>query len=506
MEPIHKARIFDIAAGMGVSLESSITTVNARSLELLKRSKESFRNFIDSATPSIYVIDINKDVVLPLIEAYNLTVPSTVLEKEILEAIDKIVHKVSVEDFTKVIEDANTKASTKLKVLGEGKSSHLEYRNVFYTLGKDISVLFNTRVNLILTNPEKIGLPNKFVFIGKSFEGIKGNLNKAINSVLRKYTEDKKASYGNVMAAGHTSVALPDNTYGTNTPATQEALFKLEAAGVVKSNLIEFNTFTDEFVKKVPLFINSSITFSENFTPTAKTLLNIGFTFIVPMDTIANSASGSAEVKAIKDLIGTIVIPGIAEAMKSRLTWLKNSIKSVRGSPTIPEYIASVLAATIVGTKASTSVYSDTKSTKINLPSLALPKIKLKLNKNPNSSKVIVTNSTLVSEVSLSSLLAYINRYLQHVVSGNMGDGNESRILNFRTGRFAASAKVERLSESRAGMITAFYSYMKNPYQTFEPGFAQGKPDSRDPKLLLSTSIREIAATKVGNRLRAISV
>jgi hypothetical protein len=87
-----------------------------------------------------------------------------------------------------------------------------------------------------------------------------------------------------------------------------------------------------------------------------------------------------------------------------------------------------------------------------------------------------------------------------------MGDGSEKKILNYRTGRFAASAKVESLSESRAGMISAYYSYMRNPYRTFEPGGAQGQIRSRDPKLLISKSIRDIAATKVGNQLRAISV
>jgi hypothetical protein len=33
---------------------------------------------------------------------------------------------------------------------------------------------------------------------------------------------------------------------------------------------------------------------------------------------------------------------------------------------------------------------------------------------------------------------------------------------------------------------------MKNPYQTFEPGFAQGDPN-RDPRNVINQSIREIA-------------
>lgn len=36
------------------------------------------------------------------------------------------------------------------------------------------------------------------------------------------------------------------------------------------------------------------------------------------------------------------------------------------------------------------------------------------------------------------------------------------------------------------------YTYMKYPYQTFEPGFAQGST-FRDPRLLIGQSIRELA-------------
>lgn len=111
---------------------------------------------------------------------------------------------------------------------------------------------------------------------------------------------------------------------------------------------------------------------------------------------------------------------------------------------------------------------------------------------------------------SLAALQVLLDKHLQDVISANMGDqgypGGQRKILNYRTGRFAASAKVARLSQSREGMITAFYTYMKNPYQTFEPGFRQGSPKTRDPKLLISKSIREIAATLVNNRMRAVSI
>lgn len=107
---------------------------------------------------------------------------------------------------------------------------------------------------------------------------------------------------------------------------------------------------------------------------------------------------------------------------------------------------------------------------------------------------------------SLASLQLLLDANLQHVIAANMGNGTDRKVLNYRSGRFAASAQVERLSASREGMITAFYSYMKNPYQTFSEGGRQSSPISRDPKLLISKSIREIAATKIGNRMRAVSI
>jgi hypothetical protein len=55
-------------------------------------------------------------------------------------------------------------------------------------------------------------------------------------------------------------------------------------------------------------------------------------------------------------------------------------------------------------------------------------------------------------------------------------------------------------------MISAFYSYMKNPYATFSSGGRQSNPSSRDPKLLISKSIRQIAEQVVSNKLRAVAL
>jgi hypothetical protein len=122
------------------------------------------------------------------------------------------------------------------------------------------------------------------------------------------------------------------------------------------------------------------------------------------------------------------------------------------------------------------------------------------------SKQINLTNVTTTGTINLTNLQNLINAQLQDVISANMGSGNARNILNYRTGRLASSAKVETMSQSRQGMITAFYSYMKNPYATFSQGGRQSSPASRDPKLLIARSIREIAQTQVSNALRAVNV
>lgn len=85
-----------------------------------------------------------------------------------------------------------------------------------------------------------------------------------------------------------------------------------------------------------------------------------------------------------------------------------------------------------------------------------------------------------------------------------MGTGTSNNILNYRTGRFAESARVERLTQGREGTITAYYNYMRYPYATFSAGGRQEFPRSRDPKLLISKSIREILQEQMITRMRAV--
>ena len=95
---------------------------------------------------------------------------------------------------------------------------------------------------------------------------------------------------------------------------------------------------------------------------------------------------------------------------------------------------------------------------------------------------------TTPSNFSTVRLMGILNTSISEVVGKNM----ESPALNFQSGRFASSVRITDVQTTRQGFPSIGYTYMKYPYQTFEPGFRQGSVE-RDPRLLIERSIREIA-------------
>jgi hypothetical protein len=238
--------------------------------------------------------------------------------------------------------------------------------------------------------------------------------------------------------------------------------------------------------------------------------------YLVEMQySITNRSSGSAS-KAVVEELRKVFTPDskdIEKAFNNSATG-KMLLES-KSSPSFIDLIATNIASILSTGKQDKKTYAG----KVNTPiSKKLPvEVKTSSNKKliqqaKNLKKEVRANKPkketykVTEEVSLTSLQNLINQHLQDVIAANMGDGSRRNILNYQTGRFAASVKVERLSQSREGMITAYYNYMKNPYQTFEPGYRQGSPKTRDPKLLIAKSIREIAETRVANRMRSVLI
>lgn len=186
-----------------------------------------------------------------------------------------------------------------------------------------------------------------------------------------------------------------------------------------------------------------------------------------------------------------------------------NTLLNTEGSPSMINHIASIVASTVQGKKVAKSrstVKSKTTASIALKPKTSKPKSTAKSKKSNIKLKEKPIKTAPPAEASLTSLQVLLDASLTERIKQNMGNGSRRDILNLRSGRFAESVKVESLTESRAGMITAFYSYMKNPYATFSQGGLQENPKSRDPKLLVSRSIREIVATEVANRLRAVAL
>lgn len=104
----------------------------------------------------------------------------------------------------------------------------------------------------------------------------------------------------------------------------------------------------------------------------------------------------------------------------------------------------------------------------------------------PKTRKVqFATNS---ASAPLAMLQAF-NMRLPDKIAANM----QSPALNYRSGRFAESVKVTDAMITPGGFLSFGYTYQKNPYQTFEPGFEQGSTE-RDPRKLIDRTMREIAA------------
>jgi len=350
------------------------------------------------------------------------------------------------------------------------------------------------RISRVIPNNPYFGISNRvrtlaeYIALGFSKKELE-NMDKYFNSAglekLSKYSKVLRVQALSVLDLGHTYTG--EATRESPLGSKLEGALNIQEPNSAIKTLVQ-NAITD----LTSLQAECGYTFQNNLSQglSKRGFLTLTLHFYKKNGEFAK-VEGSIFAKILKDIKTEVIkevmsIPGSntmeqdAKALVKKL--IVDSIKGKINTDKLP--IHALL---------SNKVKSKPKTTKTNL------------NK---SSKISITRpkvAVIIKEVkpSLTGLQSLINIQLQDVISANMGDGSSKRVLNYRTGRFAASAKVETMSENRQGMITAFYRYMKNPYQTFEPGFKQGTPKTRDPRLLISQSIREIASTIVSNQLRA---
>lgn len=228
----------------------------------------------------------------------------------------------------------------------------------------------------------------------------------------------------------------------------------------------------------------------------------------------------SAVLQKVEELKVPLSEQKLYDKIKANAQYLSDELINTPGSLTIKQGIAETIKSVIKTGKVPKESVTKIKPKSIRQNHnevLDLSKVTKDFKNAVGHLKKAIKNSSIKNKTasvkatkyvgtSLTSLQVLLDANLIQQVKQNMGDGSRRDILNLRSGRFAESVKVERLSQSREGMITAFYSYMKNPYATFSRGGQQERPYTRDPKLLIAKSIREIASQQVANRLRAVNV
>jgi len=111
-----------------------------------------------------------------------------------------------------------------------------------------------------------------------------------------------------------------------------------------------------------------------------------------------------------------------------------------------------------------------------------------------------------VASPNIQQLIDLINDRLHDQIRENMGKGGSAQKLNYRTGRFARSAKVQSLFDTKEkNALGAQVKYMRNPYGVFEKGGRLHK-QLRDPKGIFGRSIRQILQQEQIATLRRVKV
>jgi hypothetical protein len=391
--------------------------------------------------------------------------------------------------------------------------------------GKAIRKVFGNRSVLAAIEPQFGSSSTVFVFFSSNFNSLGRSIREKVynplieylrSRLLGGYIESKSTiSIGNIANLGHAALVNDLGVY-VNTPAFAKSLFTVAKGGSAKfapTQLAEAASFfkKESRIVENKIVVNKNLTTEEGYAP----LLALGVTFTNFEDAVINSDRGREFEGPTARIIGQIPVQKLTSKQQQVLTTkLYNIVLRLnpvlgRSGKNILEFVKYATIATLEGKKVKPVKYNAKKSVKYKktIYTATDKKVTDRSLSKINTRIVPLNSANLASSaINLASLMMLINSDLHDQIKRNMGTGNRRDVLNYRTGRFASSAKVERLSESRQGMITAFYSYMKNPYSTFSQGGRQQNPRSRDPKLLISKSIRELAGAQVANRMRAVNV
>lgn len=383
-----------------------------------------------------------------------------------------------------------------------------------------INAVFGNRAVLAAVDPKLQSSDTRFVFFSSSFNAIGTPIRENVYKPVEKYIRQVLGTdvvtgfqLGSLVNAGHAAL-ISDLDNFVNSPAFAQVLY---GVGSGRSSRLPASQVREaaEIFKTESKLLENSIQVDKQFLSSQGgygILLSLGVTFTNIEDAELNQQRGrTAEAGAVR----SFNIQKPVELTRSARIKLENTLLRIvfrnnpalgRSSRNVVDFIQDAFVAAVQGKR------TQSEKTKTNVGSRrtvttakrVTPKQTQFADAQAPKVPLVPLNSITRAVVNLASLQVKLNQQLQDVISANMGSGSSRNVLNYRTGRLAASARVERLTLSRDGFITAFYSYMQNPYATFSQGGRQSSPATRDPKLLISKSIREIAAEQAVTRLRSV--
>ena len=537
---IHYSRLLDFLSGSALAAASTTVQRGAltRDFDLMKLESKKLRELIDANLPTFYVVNVNT-IVKELSD--NLGFSNFSENEEYVQAkypskkalidllyntIKDALNTIKKESFINIVNELNSEYIKLLDTFSSSKISYAKYRNATAKFAFNMRTILKRAGVFVASDGDQIvsGLDSdSYAIIGPSFNSTVELVNKKLNDSIRKAINssydltlknfDAKAdaknrfTIGDYINAGHTAaygVGEKEPTLiGINMPLAQERQFQLSSdpkAEGLETELSSLYLETDYAIK-----------FNQNFIETASNLLNMQFSFTITMPTKFNQATlRTKEVDRIKRYIGDTILPSVTEQARKKFAGGLQQIVEAGASPSAVEFIEQSIKNSLEGSKPVRIVKQSTakKTDKKLFQTIAITKKPQKLKLKTKSGGISIKSQKLPISVStqqnLTSLQNILNATLTQQIRKNMGTGDRSDVLNYRTGRFAGSVSVKRLTQGREGMISAYYDYMRYPYAAFSEGGDQEFPRSRDPKLLISKSIREILQQQMITRMRAV--
>lgn len=514
----------DIVRNLGQELLNAVgTEVQTADTRLYERKTLDFRSIINNNFPTMLVVDYdNIKSELKMYQDIESSLKKYIDQNYKPTEKDYSVSKLSDHEISLIIKAIKLGIKQVKAIPKSYKELRAELEYIVESSQSTNTVL--SKVNKLFSNTYKITdiVGNADVFIFSNYEtgydSLKRPLDIGLSTALVDTNIPGLDSIGQILAYGHSAAGYVDETgkavLNFNSPKLLAIMFDVISSANDKSSKgpqdpLTAAAFFVEDTKQAEVFVTIDKDFSEGFL---KLFVSVGGNIVRFENSLINSRRGSILEKKEKRGVNKAVLERLARALSNTQTTvgsrLSRYILNKKSSPSLLDYVQYSVISGLRGEKISSHKSSITETSKSKKEAVkkqvvsGIVKSKIKIPKRTYKPTVIPQKSI----VSLDIMLNVINSGLQEQIRKNMGTGDRRDVLNYRSGRFAQSVKVERMSQSREGMITAFYSYMKNPYATFSQGGQQEFPRSRDPKTLISKSIREIAGSMMKNRMRAVNV